>query len=609
MNLKMLTKICGPSMSLMNKLNYPTKIMVLILLVIGMSASIICFLLLNLQTQADFSIKEKAGIEYINPLKTLFLDLQKFKDNDSAVTVADIKKDAEEIDKADSKSNKTFLVETRWSTLKDGLGSINRANASDLISQTSGLIDRVTNNSNLILDPDLDTYYLMDSYCLRFSNIIGKIYAIKSEGLKKIQGKSYNQIELIRLSVLADELNEIVKANTAVIYENNADTKLELDDAYNQSYNSTKKFLDLTNKLINGSKISVGAYAASANDAVSGNNNADQKYSAVLYELTGKRAQKYLSQEPVAVLITIVSLLIIGYLFAGFYLSLVSSVNEISANLFNIVEEVESSSNMLSQSSQILAEGNQEQAAAIQETASTLEESSSMVKQNTDNTKVAAALAKQARVAANRGSKEISEMVTSMDELKKSSDQIAKIIKVIDEIAFQTNILSLNAAVEAARAGDAGKGFAVVAEEVRNLAQRSAEAAKDTAAIIEGNIILSQKGLTASQLTSDALKEINEQVQKVNEIIDEVAVATAEQNQGVLQIHQAMSQMSIVTQSNADIADNNACSVGELSDQAQKMKVVVGGLISLINGIEEVEQPMLIAASRNNLLETNKFQY
>ena len=578
-------------------------------MVVGMSASIISFLLLNLQTQANFSIKEKEGIEYINPLKNLFLDLQKYKDGTSGVTAADIKKDIDEVDKADNKYNKAFLIENRWSDFKDGFAKINRANSSDLISQASGLIDRVTNNSNLILDPDLDTYYLMDSYCLRFSNIIGKIYSLKNEGLKKIQGQSYSQVELIRLSVLAEELNDIVKANTAVIYENNASTKPQLDAVYNKSYDSTKSFLELTNSLISGSKISAEAYAQSADSAVIGNDGADKKYSAVLYDLASKRAQKYLNQEPIAVLITVISLLLIGYLFAGFYLSLVNSVNEISGNLFNIVQEVESASSMLSQSSQILAEGNQEQAAAIQEAASTLEESSSMVKQNTDNTKIAASLAKQARAAADRGSKEISEMVTSMDELKKSSDQISKIIKVIDGIAFQTNILSLNAAVEAARAGDAGKGFAVVAEEVRNLAQRSAAAAKDTAAIIEGNIILSQKGLTASQLTSDALKEINEQVQKVNEIIDEVAVATSEQNQGVLQIHQAMSQMSIVTQGNADIADTNADSVGELANQAQKMKVVVSGLISLINGIEESETPLLTTANASLLLESNPSRY
>ena len=132
-----------------------------------------------------------------------------------------------------------------------------------------------------------------------------------------------------------------------------------------------------------------------------------------------------------------------------------------------------------------------------------------MVRQNSENTKQAAILAKQATDAAAGGNLEMQNMMKSMGELKQSSDEIAKIIKVIDEIAFQTNILALNAAVEAARAGDAGLGFAVVAEEVRNLAQRSAQAAKDTASIIEKNIHLSEEGVSVSKNVNESLTEIN----------------------------------------------------------------------------------------------------
>jgi len=586
MNLNVLSKICGPSIALMNKLKYPTKIALLSLLVIGMSASIIGFLLNNLQTQADFSIKERHGVEYINPVKNLILDLQKYRENNPTITKASLQKDIDEIDKADAKYNKEMKIEDKWSTLKDGLSKINHnpAQNTELISQASALMDQVTNQSNLILDPDLDTYYLMDSYCLRFSNIIGKIFALKSEGLKKIGKQPFSQLELIRTSVLLEEQNEILKANLAVIYGFNPSTKTELDEVSNNSYNANKEFLDMTNKLISKAKIKPEVYASNANKAIDANKKADEVYANALYELAGKRVQKYVSQEPISVLITVVSLLFLGYLFAGFYLSLTSSVEEISNNLFGVAEEVESASNELSSSSQSLAEGNLEQAAAIQETASTLEESTSMVGQNTDNTKMASTLAKQAKELAKKGSSEMSEMMESMTELKNSSDQIAKIIKVIDEIAFQTNILSLNAAVEAARAGDVGKGFAVVAEEVRNLAQRSAEAARDTALIIEGNISLSEKGVKAATQTNEALKEINIQVQKVSEIIDEVAVATEEQSQGIGQINKAMSQMTIVTQNNASIADGNVSAIDSLSAQVGNMKGIIGGLISLING-------------------------
>jgi len=279
-------------------------------------------------------------------------------------------------------------------------------------------------------------------------------------------------------------------------------------------------------------------------------------------------------------------LLVLAYLCAGFYLSLVESVTKISTDLFGVAEEVEAASAELSSSSQNLAEGNMEQAASIQETASTLEESSSMVNQNTDNTKMAATLARQAKELSEKGANEMSEMMGSMTELKDSSTQIGKIIKVIDEIAFQTNILALNAAVEAARAGDAGKGFAVVAEEVRNLAQRSSQAANDTSAIISGNIKLSERGVIMAQQTNEVLAEIHIQVQKVSEIIQEVAVATEEQNQGIGQINKAMSQMTIATQNSASIADGNVSAISGLTEQVVKMKEIITGLITLINATD-----------------------
>ena len=178
----------------------------------------------------------------------------------------------------------------------------------------------------------------------------------------------------------------------------------------------------------------------------------------------------------------------------------------------------------------------------------------------------------------------MSEMMDSMNEIKKSSDQIAKIIKVIDEIAFQTNILALNAAVEAARAGDAGMGFAVVAEEVRNLAQRSAQAAKDTAAIIESNIELSEKGVNVARKVGESLSEINVQARKVNELMDEIAAASLEQSQGISQINKAISQMEKVTQQNAANAQESASASEELSSQAQNLRSITQQLVMLVNG-------------------------
>jgi len=294
----------------------------------------------------------------------------------------------------------------------------------------------------------------------------------------------------------------------------------------------------------------------------------------------------------------------IGYLVAK---NIDKTVSTIIEDLTVAAGNLNSISKELTLNGHKLAEGTTQQASSMQETSSTLEESASMLHQTTQNTKEADSLARQAKEFANQGDADMKVMLESMEELKKSSSEISKIIKVIDEIAFQTNILSLNAAVEAARAGDAGKGFAVVAEEVRNLAQRSAQAAKDTAVIIEGNINLSVKCLKITEQVSDSLITIKDETNKVSELLEEISTASQEQEIGITQINKAVSRMESVIQSNAATAQDGACSADQVSIFSDQMKEIVAALVGLIKGADAIHSnmKMLKKPSKNSMPSIN----
>jgi methyl-accepting chemotaxis protein len=253
-------------------------------------------------------------------------------------------------------------------------------------------------------------------------------------------------------------------------------------------------------------------------------------------------------------------------------------------NLGEAARQNDGSAHIISQNSNVLAESASAQAASLEETSASLEEISSMAKRNSEGAIRAKDLAQQARRAADAGTADVEAMNQAMGAIKASADGIAKIIKTIDEIAFQTNILALNAAVEAARAGEAGAGFAVVAEEVRALAQRSATAAKETAAKIEDAITKSEHGATISTKVATSLGEIVDKARKVDGLIGEIAQASQEQSQGIGQVLIAVTQMDRVTQTNAAAAEEGASAAEELNAQAQMMDHAVDDLKQLIGG-------------------------
>ncbi|MBI5593625.1 MAG: MCP four helix bundle domain-containing protein [Deltaproteobacteria bacterium] len=273
-------------------------------------------------------------------------------------------------------------------------------------------------------------------------------------------------------------------------------------------------------------------------------------------------------------------------LFLGIYLSLsiTRALNRVISGLSEASDQVSSAAGEVSAASQTLAEGSSQQAASVEETSSSLEEMSSMTRQNASNAGQADSLMKQANHVVNKANTSMSQLTTSMQEISKASEETSKIIKTIDEIAFQTNLLALNAAVEAARAGEAGAGFAVVADEVRNLAMRAAEAAKNTAALIEGTVKKVADGTVLVKTTNDAFKEVAGSAAKVGELVGEIAAASTEQAQGIEQVNVAVTEMDKVTQQNAATAEESASASEELNAQAEEMKAFVGELAAMVGG-------------------------
>jgi methyl-accepting chemotaxis protein len=253
----------------------------------------------------------------------------------------------------------------------------------------------------------------------------------------------------------------------------------------------------------------------------------------------------------------------------------IKTLDDALARVSLAAEQVSSASDQIRSGSQTLSQKAAEQASSIEEVSSNLNEVAAVSKQNTDNSKQARSLSTVAESSVEAGVESMMRLSEAINRIKASSDSTAKIIKTIDEIAFQTNLLALNAAVEAARAGDAGKGFAVVAEEVRNLAMRSAEAAKNTATLIEESVKNSESGVALNQEVLKNLKDINDQVKKVGVVMAEVAEASEQQTRGIEQANAVIDQMNIITQEVAANAEQSASGAEELSAQADELKSMV----------------------------------
>jgi len=254
----------------------------------------------------------------------------------------------------------------------------------------------------------------------------------------------------------------------------------------------------------------------------------------------------------------------------------IRNLDEAMKHTSDRAERVAAAAVEITTSSQALASAASQQASSLEEVSSSLQEMTAMATQSTASAKEATTLSNHSRVSLDRGLKSMSELSRVIDLIKASADSTAKVVKTIDELAFQTNLLALNAAVEAARAGESGRGFAVVADEVRSLSMRSAEAAKNSADLIEGSVRNALAGVNVNRQVAEELNEINEQVRKATQVMSEIAAASEQQQLGINQINAAVEQMRQVTQQTAASSEESAAAAVELSQESSDMKRVVG---------------------------------
>jgi methyl-accepting chemotaxis protein len=257
-------------------------------------------------------------------------------------------------------------------------------------------------------------------------------------------------------------------------------------------------------------------------------------------------------------------------------------IARVAEGLAEASDQVATAANEVSSSSQQLADGASEQAASLEETGASLEEISSMTRQNADHATEANRLMSETAHVIEEASQSMTALTSSMGEISSASEETQKIIKTIDEISFQTNLLALNAAVEAARAGEAGAGFAVVADEVRNLALRAADAAKNTAGLIESTVKKVKEGSELVGKTGAEFQKVSAATAKMGELIGEIAAGSSEQAQGIGEVNKAVSEMDKVVQQNAATAEESASASEEMSAQAELMKGYVGDLVALV---------------------------
>lgn len=521
----------------------------------------------------------------------------------------------EALAKAGRDQGKVKIAEKTWGSIKDsGLhASAEESDAahSSLITSIQQMIAHAGDKSNLILDPDLDSYYLMDATLLALPQTQARLSNIMSFAGDLLKKSEISPADRTALSVHAAMLREAdiarVKASTETALKEDENFYGRSESfqrlvpapmaAYLESAEEFAKTLDL---LASGENVSIEKLIESGNKAREASFSLWNIAVNELDILLAKRIDYFVGVKLWTVIPSVGTILLAWLL--GWYItrSITLPFKEIMSNLTDASTQLGSGANHTASSSQALAQRATEQAASLEETAASLEEIASVSKHNTENSSLAQQLAESAKSAAQGGVGSVTEMTKAIHSIKKAADETAAIVKIIDEIAFQTNLLALNAAVEAARAGDAGKGFAVVAEEVRNLAQRSASAAKDSSEKIRYSTELAANGVHVTETVAKSLNNINDNAVKSANLMKEIVVSTKEQTTGINQINLAVTELDKVTQQNSAAAEESSAAAEQLTAQATTLDEVVKRLSSIVYGANAAVTNRTSASQQQN---------
>ena len=524
------------------------------------------------------------------------------------------------------------VTKTAWQSLHDQLQGLSGEESftrhTTLINNIINLVTRVNDTSGLLLDPEPASSNLIDLMVIKMPPIMVSLDTLRSNSsaslLKSRANESRFEIAIL-INSIRDQVGAIQR-NLNVAFEYNPDLEPRLAGAFSDFRNTINKFTDTVNSEIGdySGNVSGSIADSSITDAqnlfqagtiaISAAVRLNEQTIPAINQLLTSRIDNLTSKNNIA-LAQVIVCIVISFIIAFYitrYISqnvaglvavikefskgkytvelyenddkdeishLYNSLHDLQLKLTDVISNIRLGTSEVGSAAEQVAQGNanlsqrtQEQASSLEEVASSMEEMTGTVSQNADNAQQANQLAMSAREQADAGGAVVTRAMSAMNEINTSSKKIADIIGVIDEIAFQTNLLALNAAVEAARAGEQGRGFAVVASEVRNLAGRSATAAKEIKALIQDSVNKTQDGTKLVDESGHALTEIVQAVKKVSDIVAEIAAASREQSEGINQVNKALLQMDDMTQQNAALVEEAAAAAEAIDAQSKELE-------------------------------------